>query len=311
MSIASEITDLNTNLEAAKDAVTDKGGTVGDTGLAGLAAEIESIPSGGGPITSYGSIKYLDSNDVAHTVELATLDDYLSLSHSNTTEVNLVINGVTVNSHKITEVEVVDGVTFVPDRFLYYDYGLTKLTLPSSIQTIGTTFLGYCTHFNSQLNLEGVTTIGSYFMQGCTAFNQPLSLPQVRTINGNFLDSCTAFNSSLSLGNNVLTLSTYFMYGCTSFAQPLTIPASIAKYYSSHFAIGNYFMQNCNNFTGPLTWNCPADRITANKYNLATSSSSAAMYTTGVTITGTYAQDLKNLLADSDSSPYRKLIVGS
>lgn len=46
MSIASEITALNANLTAAKDAVVTKGGTVGDTGLAGLAAEIASIPSG-------------------------------------------------------------------------------------------------------------------------------------------------------------------------------------------------------------------------------------------------------------------------
>lgn len=48
MTIASEIQDLSTNLAAAKNAVTTKGGTVGDTGLAGLSAEIESIPSGGG-----------------------------------------------------------------------------------------------------------------------------------------------------------------------------------------------------------------------------------------------------------------------
>lgn len=48
MSIASELQDLQNNLESAKSAVTTKGGTVGDTGLAGLAAEIASIPSGGG-----------------------------------------------------------------------------------------------------------------------------------------------------------------------------------------------------------------------------------------------------------------------
>lgn len=46
MSIASEITALNTNLTAAKDAVVTKGGIVGDTGLAGLAAEIANIPRG-------------------------------------------------------------------------------------------------------------------------------------------------------------------------------------------------------------------------------------------------------------------------
>lgn len=57
MTIASELQDLQTNLQAAKTAVTTKGGTVGDTGLAGLAAEIASIPSGGGTFsckTDYG-----------------------------------------------------------------------------------------------------------------------------------------------------------------------------------------------------------------------------------------------------------------
>lgn len=60
MTIASEIEDLATNLSAAKTAVTTAGGTVGDTGLAGLADEIASIPTGGGnvPIGDYGKVAY-------------------------------------------------------------------------------------------------------------------------------------------------------------------------------------------------------------------------------------------------------------
>lgn len=60
MSIASEITDLNTNLNAAKNAVTTKGGTVGDTGLAGLASEIASIPSGGSSSVTPKDINFYD-----------------------------------------------------------------------------------------------------------------------------------------------------------------------------------------------------------------------------------------------------------
>lgn len=62
MSIADEIQDLNTNLQAAKSAVTAKGGTVGDTGLAGLAEEIASIPSGGGSEDpgDWGLVEYYD-----------------------------------------------------------------------------------------------------------------------------------------------------------------------------------------------------------------------------------------------------------
>lgn len=56
MSIATEITALNTNLTAAKNAVTAKGGTVGNTGLAGLATEIASIPSGGGGPSEWGRL---------------------------------------------------------------------------------------------------------------------------------------------------------------------------------------------------------------------------------------------------------------
>ena len=58
MTIASEITDLQTNLAAAKGAVTTKGGTVGNTGLAGLASEIATIPSGGGGGTDWGVLYF-------------------------------------------------------------------------------------------------------------------------------------------------------------------------------------------------------------------------------------------------------------
>lgn len=59
MSIASEITALNTNLQAAKNAVVAKGGTVGNTGLAGLASEIGTISGGGEEyVAPYGNLEY-------------------------------------------------------------------------------------------------------------------------------------------------------------------------------------------------------------------------------------------------------------
>ena len=66
MTIASELQDLATNLQAAKDAVEDKGGTVGDTGLAGLATEIASIPSGGGVVrpTTWAEFAAMTSADM-------------------------------------------------------------------------------------------------------------------------------------------------------------------------------------------------------------------------------------------------------
>lgn len=68
MSIASEIEALSTNLQAAKTAVTTAGGTVGDTGLAGLATEIASIPTGGGG-TLYGYYEVATLDTVTFDIE--------------------------------------------------------------------------------------------------------------------------------------------------------------------------------------------------------------------------------------------------
>lgn len=62
MSIAGEIEDLNTNLQSAKSAVTAKGGTVGDTGLAGLAEEIASIACGAVKILTVDDYNYPANN---------------------------------------------------------------------------------------------------------------------------------------------------------------------------------------------------------------------------------------------------------
>lgn len=86
MSIASEITALNNNLTAAKLAVTTKGGTVGDTGLAGLATEIASIPSGGEDFTCktpYGRLWYApfeESWEIEYSDGCSVLVDQTKLS---------------------------------------------------------------------------------------------------------------------------------------------------------------------------------------------------------------------------------------
>ncbi|MBQ9160855.1 MAG: leucine-rich repeat protein [Methanobrevibacter sp.] len=62
MTIADTILELNDALQDAKTAITTAGGTVGDTGLAGLATEIATIPSGGGSEDpdDWGFVEYYD-----------------------------------------------------------------------------------------------------------------------------------------------------------------------------------------------------------------------------------------------------------
>ena len=302
MSIASEITALNTNLSAAKTAVTTKGGTVGDTGLAGLADEIATIPSGGSP-ANYGSITYLDGNDVEQTLTLANEDDFIELSvgNANTT---LIFNNTSVAKNKITSVTVADGVQYLPDGFCWGCTALTSATLPSTIHYIGTKVFTSCSALNSALTLTNVKYIGDEFLEAATAYNKSISLPNVDRIGSYFLDGCSAFNSSITLNDNMKTIGLRFMNTCSKFAQPLSIPSGLEQ------PIQTRFMYNCKSFTGPLACNSSLMPAT-DQYILSTTDSAGAMYATGVTLTGTYASDLKTALPDRDSSPYRKLIVGS
>lgn len=311
MSIASEITDLNTNLTAAKNAVTAKGGTVGDTGLAGLASEIASIPSGGGTITSYGTVKYTESG-VDKTVEMVTEGDYLKLTLGGAGS-TIEINNISINKNWIKEVTVGDGVAYLPNNFCYGCNYMTSVNLPNSVHYIGAGVFQGGLSLNSPLNLQNVRYIGANFLQSCSAFNQPISLPKVDEIGSYFMMDCSSFDSEITLNDGLLMIDSRFMYGCYSFAQQFTIPSGLL---SSNFLTknpGERFMHKCNSFVGPLVCNAPVDssKIPTDNYALATTSATAAVYTTGVTLTGPYAAQWKAALPDRTSSPYRKLIVGA
>lgn len=310
MSIASEIQDLNTNLTAAKNAVTAKGGTVGDTGLAGLATEIASIPSGGG-ITSYGTVKYTE-NGVDKTVEMVTEEDYLELTVGGAGNV-IEINNTSINKDRIKEVTVGDGVEYLPDNFCYACNYITSVNLPSSVHYIGSNIFNYNIMLNSPLNLQNVHYIGTNFLLNCSSFNQPISLPKVDRINDSFMLGCSSFNSAITLNDGLLMIGTCFMQGCSSFAQPFTIPSGLISTTAVAHNPAERFMHNCNSFVGSLVCNAPVDssKIPNDNYALGTTNSSAVMYTTGVTLTGPYAEQWKAALPDRTSSPYRKLIIGS
>lgn len=316
MTIASEIQDLQSNLQAAKSAVTVKGGTIGaDTGLSGLASEIASIPTGGS-ISSYGTVTYTDENDVEHTVEMVTETDYLELT-LGTQGTTIHINGTSIEKGRINEVVINDGVQYIPDKFCYYCIALQKTTIPSSVHFIGEDVYFRCNLIQVNFSFDNVLYIGNNFLQGNSNFNTAIVLPKVLQIADGFLNNCTGFNSAITLNDNMETIGNSFLAICTSYAQPFTIPSGLIDDQAQTAPIGGQFLYSCNNFTGPLVCNISPTNLgygsTSSYKNqiLGTSNASAAMYTTGITLTGPYAEQWKTALPDRTSSPYRKLTVGS
>lgn len=311
MSIATELVDLSNNLQSAKTAVSAKGGTVGDTGLSGLASEIGSIPTGGGTITSYGTVTYIDTNTVEKTIEMVTEIDFLELTIGGV-GTNIVINGATIDKSNIKSVTVGDGVQYLPNNFMYGCSGALTVNLPSSIHFVGSAVFIGCSVLNSALNLENVVYIGASFMNGCSAFNHPISLPKVNDIGSYFMQNCTSFNSAITINDDAEVIADRFMIGCSSFAQPFSIPSGLISTSAVSNNPGQRFMQNCNKFTGPLVCNSSvSSKFPTDNYTLSTTGASNPIYAIGVTLTGPYAQAWKTALPDRTSSPYRKLVVES
>lgn len=276
--------------------------------MAKIKNPLTIVQSGGGTLDNYGTVTYLD-NGVEKTVTIANEDDFYELSVGGA-GAPIHINGTVVNKNDIIGVTVADGVQYLPDSFCYACNYLETITLPDTIHYIGYNVFSY-TKINSQITLTNVKSIGANFLQGNTSFNQPLNMPNIEYIGSNFLQACGNFNSSITLNDRLRVIDNNFMYGCTKFAQSFTIPAGLENLDPTANPSSG-FMRNCQEFTGPLVCNGPVSAIIPTDNNtLSTTSSSAAMYTTGVTLTGTYAQAWKNALSDRTSSPYRKLIVGS
>ena len=168
-------------------------------------------------------------------------------------------------------------------------------------------FLHGCTSFNSSLTLSSsLESLEGYFMYGCTSFNQPFVIPNgVTKITSDFMHGCTSFNQPITLPPSMTSIGGQFMQGCTSFNKPFTIPDTLTQ------ITGGNFFYDCKSMVSPITCNAPTSILGTSLPNniLATSDPNAACYTTGIPLTGTYAQDWHSTLPDSSSSPYRKTVV--
>lgn len=269
MSIASEITDLNTNLQAAKSAVTTKGGTVGDTGLAGLASEIMSIPNGGGSaepsngghITDYntttGVIEGDGFGDTAGTVYLLDRDTntYVAQPTSSWSDTSITLTAPvdtsTIEGH--TVIAVVDASGYWTTKYVIaggiaLGSGVAKIYVMNPdtrvVSTITTTTSTIETNLSApssnnmaiKKTIEGV----EFYTDEIVGFQMDLESPI--TIYARFLGYLANLSQPVIIRANGTHVGDYFMTGCYSYNQPVEI------YSQSSISLGQYFMAYCYSF---------------------------------------------------------------
>ena len=261
----------------------------------------KTVQGGGGGTDTWGKVTYLvDSEPV--TVEIQSKEEYDSLCGDVSTTSPVTINGESIDKATIVGVEFGTLANYVGDNFLWGNtYQDLALTGTENIITIGDYFFRGA-RINTEVNLPNVESIGDGFMYSNTRINSKITISKVKTIGTNFLYGCTRFDTALTLPNTLTTIGQHFMDGCTVYAKSMNIPASVTS-------VGTYFMYKCNKFTGSLACESKTG-ISADTHTLSTNSSSADMYTTGITLTGTYADDWATTFPNRTSSPYRNLITG-
>lgn len=272
MTIASEITALNTNLTAAKDAVTAKGGTVGDTGLAGLAAEIASIPAGGGGdepggdavITGYdsttGVISGYGFGSTAGTVYLLdrATHTYVQQPHSAwsptsitlTTPIDLsVIEGTTSLVAVLSNGEW-STKQLITGQIAVTGFAKAYVNNPGTdtVRTIAVSSSEW-SQFNPSNNAYSIqiTCGGDTFYSDEVVGIQFGSDFNLTTLGYQTLAYFVDLNQPLVIPEGVTTIQGSFLNYCYNFNQPLVLPSTLRT------MNGGNFMYHCEDFNQPMT----------------------------------------------------------
>lgn len=285
MTIASEIEDLQTNLAAAKAAVTTKGGTVGDTGLAGLATEIASIPSGGGPsATQWGELNYYSvwetqcdvDPESAYGCTINAVDDDALIAWMSYYPGLGDYGGFGFEYR-----EEYDETTGEPTGEYYWfclDYENIKIA-PEDMQYTtgidvsvneGENYANFYVSVNTVLDttspiMKIILTEASYNSLGSEELNSQSYIegngmkiyrPAVTsftfgtnattTPNG-FLCYCSNLTSvDMTNASSLTSFGNNFLYGCQHFNQAITMPSTVTTF-------GSGFLAACGSFNQPVT----------------------------------------------------------
>lgn len=338
MSIATEITALNTNLTAAKTAVTTKGGTVGDTGLAGLASEIATIPSGGGGSTpsEWGRVWFhpfetgwilsptLTENVTVTVVNEQTFSDMIEMeffrtSTSESMEYNpnddLWSCGGSISAWQGSPQDLEDqwGIQATIDDpnsaasfyFSYVPDYLDGLVIDSQ----HTASIELSEDMFTNLLFDGsYMCISDFFnikipAETITKFEVGT---ETITIPDGFLAGCVYLtNLDLSHANSLTTIGVSFLQNCCRFNQSISLPPTVTS-------IGPLFMWGCDQMVSTVNvGSIPATAIASSNNTFSVVNSSSPAYSTGITIAGATASDWIAKFPNRTSSPYRKLILGN
>ena len=128
----------------------------------------------------------------------------------------------TIDGKKVAAIG--DGAFYAP----YYDhYGLTSVTIPDSVTSIGDNAFYYCDSLTSITLLDSVTSIGDYTFSYCNSLTS-ITIPDSVTSIGDDAFYCCESLISITIPDSVISIGDYAFGLCDSLTS-ITIPSSVTS----------------------------------------------------------------------------------
>ena len=161
------------------------------------------------------------------------------------------------------EYTIKDGTALIADGAFYWRFGLTSVTIPNSVTSIGRYAFSDCSGLTSVSIGDGVTSIGASAFIGCSGLTSIAIPDSVTSIGENAFAGCSGLTSiaipdsvisigasafsgcsgltSVSIGDGVTTIGMGAFYGCSGLTS-----VSIGDGVTS---IGYYAFRDCSSLT--------------------------------------------------------------
>ena len=177
-----------------KNAITDKGGSVGND-FKTYAQAITDLPSGGG------------NEDLVNLIER----DITTLNiPDGTTKIG---DNAFYKYSSLTNVTIPDSVTEIGQDAFYYCQALTEATIGNGVTSIGNYAFYYCNKLTSLTIPDATTKIGNSAFSNCQALTDVTIGNGVTIIDGSAFSYCGKITSITILATTPPTLGYEALYG--------------------------------------------------------------------------------------------------
>lgn len=139
------------------------------------------------------------------------------------------------------------GITHIGSYAFDYFYNVTKLTLPSSLKSIGDFAFQNCDDLSGELFLPyGIVTIGNNAFAGCKKFTGNLHLPDsITKLGDDVFNGCSGLNGTLRLSGGLKEIPSDAFSMCSGLTGNIQIPHGVTAIRSGAF-------YDCSGFDGHL-----------------------------------------------------------